>query len=198
MNEAERVKYEHIWTFEEYRRGSPGERRVREILELAGSGGFSPRVRAVLDAGCGPGRAALLLHRAGFDVSLCDIARNALDPEVRDALGARFTHASITELPYADRRFDLYWSCDVLEHLPQAEVGRALREAARVAEEAYLEIALFDDVQHAKLIGQPLHLTLRDAAWWEGMARLHWPSVDALAGPKKVILRCARDGRRAA
>ena len=91
-----------------------------------------------LDCGCGEGFVAqMLLSRlpslqlTGFDVSpaasLLAARRNP---------GASFAAASIFELPFADRSFDVVGCFEVLEHQPDASPKAALREMARVARRA--------------------------------------------------------------
>jgi ubiquinone/menaquinone biosynthesis C-methylase UbiE len=98
------------------------------VTELA----RSTRPRTVLEVGCGEGRLAhhLLSHGieperfVACDLSLAHVA-HALDPRIE------FLEASIYDLPFASRSFDLVVCCEVLEHLE--EPRRGLREVARVA-----------------------------------------------------------------
>jgi len=98
-----------------------------------------PRGR-LLDWGCGFGQMTYLLRRRGFDVTPFDIgAPDSRLPEVplsRDLQVVRSAHP--TELPFADRSFDVVLSCGVLEHVDEfsepgnelkslAEIGRVLR-----------------------------------------------------------------------
>jgi ubiquinone/menaquinone biosynthesis C-methylase UbiE len=90
--------------------------------------------RRVLEVGCGEGRLAHHLITTcpppdvfeACDVSTARVAA-ALDPRLH------FREASIYDLPFADRSFDLVICCEVLEHLD--DPGRGLAEVARVASE---------------------------------------------------------------
>jgi ubiquinone/menaquinone biosynthesis C-methylase UbiE len=93
---------------------------------------------SVLEVGCGEGRLAQhFVSRAAkrpnrfviTDKDLGCLARG-LDP----LLEAR--QASVYELPFADRSFDLVVCCEVLEHLD--DPARGLAEVARVASRAVL------------------------------------------------------------
>ena len=91
----------------------------------------------VLEVGCGEGRLAHHLltcapRPARFvasDVSLSAIDRG-LDPIIE------LREASVDDLPFADRSFDLVVCCEVLEHL--RDPRRGLAEVARVARRAVL------------------------------------------------------------
>lgn len=96
------------------RQGPGSDDTTRRLLSLAGTLPERPRV---LDLGCGPGRAALLLAaEAGAEVTAVDLHEPFLD-ELRASARARGLAGSITavkadmaELPYPDGSFDLVWA----------------------------------------------------------------------------------------
>lgn len=95
------------------------------------------RARSVLEVGCGEGRLAQHLLHSGppperFEA--CDLTLAQVPPDIDSAI--RFRVASVYDLPYADREFELVVCCEVLEHLD--EPGAALAELARVADSAVL------------------------------------------------------------
>ncbi len=102
---------------------------VAALVELLPAGA------RVLDAGCGYGRVALPLARAGYDVegldhseALLAAARHAADAA---HLRARFALGSLTRLPYASGSFDVaicLWSSfhELLEPEAQMQVIREL------------------------------------------------------------------------
>jgi len=96
---------------------------------------FKPGM-AVLDCGCGPGTITLDLARrvapgmvAGIDLSDAQFGESRATAE-REGLAVRFESAQVTELPFADGRFDAVFSHALFEHLP--DPGAALAEIVRV------------------------------------------------------------------
>ncbi|MEU5576317.1 bifunctional class I SAM-dependent methyltransferase/N-acetyltransferase [Streptomyces huasconensis] len=96
------------------RQGPGSDDTTRRLLSLAGA---RPEHPQVLDLGCGPSRAALLLAaEAGAEVAAVDLHEPFLD-ELRASAKARGLAGSITpvkadmaQLPYADGSFDLVWA----------------------------------------------------------------------------------------
>lgn len=83
----------------------------------------------VLDAGCGPGRFAATLRRAGADVVGIDPAPDMLTL-ASPRLGGRCARAVVERLPFPDETFDLTLGVTVLEFV--ADPDAALPELARV------------------------------------------------------------------
>lgn len=105
------------------------------VRELVGD----PRGLSALDLGCGTGRHALWLARAGAAVTAVDFSEGML-AEARGKLGgasAKFlVHDLHKALPFADASFDLVVSGLVLEHLDKladffAETRRVLQPKGR-------------------------------------------------------------------
>jgi SAM-dependent methyltransferase len=94
----------------------------------------------VLDMGCGGGRHAFALYKAGARVvaldrdagELKDVAGMfaALAPEVPQGADAAAVRGDAYGLPFADATFDKIIAAEVLEHLPEDD--RAMAELARV------------------------------------------------------------------
>lgn len=95
--------------------------RVEVTLSLIPDGCAS-----VLDVGCGDGRITNRIRAAnvmGVDVQADGLKRVQVPTRV----------ASAVDLPFADRAFDVVVCCEVLEHLEDHVLARALGELARVA-----------------------------------------------------------------
>jgi len=94
-------------------------------------------VASALDVGCGNGYlASRLAARGAGQVAGVDFSRPRLKDGSKRFEHIRFSRASGTALPFADKSFDLITMVEVLEHIP--ETLPALRELARVAKKYIL------------------------------------------------------------
>jgi SAM-dependent methyltransferase len=84
----------------------------------------------ILDAGCGTGGNVQFLGRYGHVVGI-DLAPEAACLG-QGRLPGQIVRGSVLDLPFADSRFDLVTSFDVLYHRGVPDEVAALREAARV------------------------------------------------------------------
>jgi SAM-dependent methyltransferase len=85
----------------------------------------------ILDLGAGVGRHAIWLARQGFDVTALDAAADGL-AEINKAGGIETIQAGMTDLPFADARFDHVLSCNVIYHGNEDVVLRTIAEIRRV------------------------------------------------------------------
>jgi SAM-dependent methyltransferase len=110
-------------------------------------------VRRVLDLGCGVGRHALLLARAGFEVTACDPAPRALAAcraaAAAEDLHVRLDAAVTTALPYRDGAFDYVLAFNVLDQGGPDEARRAVAEIHRVLGPGGLLHATLRSKRHA-------------------------------------------------
>jgi uncharacterized Rossmann fold enzyme len=151
---TERDKYRLIWQFDGYREFSPGEEIVGKFLEVARPDGL------IVDFGCGTGRAALALHKAGHEVFLVDFADNCRDEEA-------------LVLPFLE--WDLCLPCpvsaahglctDVMEHIPTEKVGLVIENIMASAKAVFFQISTVQDC-FGDMIHQRLHNTVKDHVWW--------------------------------
>lgn len=150
----------------------------------------------LLDAGCGRGGSGLLLaarYRGlrvrGVTVSAYQAAAARAAAKAR-GLGARarFSRASMLDLPFKDSSFDLVWACESTEHVPDlrdffSETARAARPGARLVIIAW--------VRNASSPAGRKYARLADKAY---VTRVHAES-EYLDGPGKTgwRLRAKRD-----
>jgi 2-polyprenyl-6-hydroxyphenyl methylase/3-demethylubiquinone-9 3-methyltransferase len=85
--------------------------------------------RDFLDAGCGTGHFSAIAASRGARVTSLDVG-DALMAQVARKVDSERVVASILELPFADRSFDVVLCTEVIEHTP--DPGRAVRELARM------------------------------------------------------------------
>lgn len=107
------------WTLKEF---------VRKVGEVEGL--------RVLDAGCGSGLNSLPLAQRGAEVTLLDIAPEALSLAqgffAEASLSVTAVEGSIFEMPFADESFDVVWNTGVIEHFSEDVRKLAVGEMLRV------------------------------------------------------------------
>lgn len=167
--ESERLKYEQVWSFDEYRRYAPGESLVdKAIQDLGIQAGDS-----LLDFGCGTGRATRSFMEKGICAEGIDHASNCLDKDVNITL---HRHC----LWYLPPTLTADWGfcTDVMEHIPTDKVHDVLM-AVRMATKngAFFQINCLPD-KMGSLIGEKLHLTVRNPDWWHDAAKWFWDDID--------------------
>lgn len=174
LAEQEKSKYERIWSFPDYRECSPGLRLVDRFLERTS---LTPS-HLVIDFGVGSGKAAAeIKKRVGCRVVGIDIAKNCLDEGIEID---KLIVGNLWELKEILRALDefYFWRgypdptkvvgycTDVMEHIPEEKVGLVLDTIRATRCEVVFNIALFHDGFGERLIGEPLHLTVKPKAWW--------------------------------
>jgi ubiquinone/menaquinone biosynthesis C-methylase UbiE len=102
---------------------------LERMFDLVGRDPSGPPAHA-LEVGCGEGVIADRMQRRWGEVVALDLPDAGLRADWRRYPEPRFLHASAHELPFGDHRFDVVVAAEVLEHLPDPELG--LREMARV------------------------------------------------------------------
>lgn len=167
---AEKKKYDAIWKgLPVYREISPGELFAPRFFE-----GFKGKIRpgqTLIDFGCGTARVTKEFVAKGLNVSLVDISRYCLDDEIRGLMDkspsqVRFLQACLWQLPETLKSAHWAFCCDVMEHLPEEMVDEVLKGIAkRMRHGGYFNICLKPDLA-GQFIGQPLHLTVKEASWW--------------------------------
>lgn len=160
IKEQERIKYEKMWSRDEYRRNSPGERLLKRNAMP-----FKPG-DTVADLGCGTGRASEVLKSKGCQVVGVDHAANCLEANIP------FVTACLWDLP--DLSVDWFFSCDVMEHIPEDMVEKALSEAQRISRNGGVFSICFGPDGMGRIIGEKLHLTVKPLEWWRSKIDKFW------------------------
>ncbi|QQG50081.1 MAG: class I SAM-dependent methyltransferase [Candidatus Berkelbacteria bacterium] len=84
----------------------------------------------VIDIGCGPGRDALILKKAGRDIICIDASQTMVN--ICRNKGLTAVVADLLALPFENEQFDSAWAYTSFLHLPKTEILKALKEMKRV------------------------------------------------------------------
>lgn len=164
LEKAEAEKYEKVWGFDEYRRSpSPGGILCKRLPVYGWLKEYG--IKSVLDAGCGQGQLVRHLRGAFPDINTwgMDIANNAPHDKIRDV----FINGCLWDAKNYPQRFDAIFSIDVAEHIPTERVMdylTAMRDHANKF--VFLTVDLNPDKLGKRLMGYPLHLTIKSCYWW--------------------------------
>ncbi len=103
-----------------------------------------PPPARILDVGCGPGWSDLYLSSSGYEVTGVDSESRLVElaRELAQKLGvaAHFEVADAFDLRAYHGRFDLVYSCGVLEHFDRDVTIQLLQEQARCAPRVLIQI----------------------------------------------------------
>jgi hypothetical protein len=179
---AEAEKYRRIWERPEYRRISPGMIECERAWTCAG---MAPGA-TLTDFGAGTGRATAWFRDRGLDVLAVDHVDSALETSVPMIVECLWSMSDA--VPVSDYGF----CCDVMEHIPPEKVAAVLAGIrARVRVGCWFRIATRID-QMGRLIGQPLHLTVRGGGWWRAQVEAHFGTVDVIHKDDSDVIMWAR------
>jgi len=151
--------------------------QLSEVLRLA--------PKNVLEIGIGNGLVSYMLRKGGIDVSTLDF----------DALVEPDIVASVTDIPLPDNSFDIVASFEVLEHIPYAQVQKALSEIRRVCRRGAV-ISLPDKGRRCRLriplLGRRQFML--ELPFWpvrdRPLGSHHYWEVNGRGHPVKQILAC--------
>lgn len=144
---SSRILFDERWAASGSALDDPGNRRRVEAIAA-----ICPQVDSLLDVGCGGGDVLRAIsgtgkarRRVGCDTSYAGL--HALASEPGPGPGVAGVQATADRLPFADRSFELVSSCDVLEHLPDRVLYKAVRELMRVsARYVLINVPLCEDL----------------------------------------------------
>jgi 2-polyprenyl-3-methyl-5-hydroxy-6-metoxy-1,4-benzoquinol methylase len=120
--------------------------------------------RTVLDAGCGSGILVRRFLEKGYVARGIELSEWVVQSQCPDLLRDGIVQVgSLVDLPYRDNSFDLVFSSDVLEHIPEELIPRVVSELVRVSRGAvFMSISLRPSSMNNKY-----HVTLKPRSWWE-------------------------------
>lgn len=116
---------------------------------------FRDNKKKILCLGSGNGYEAVQFLNHGHDCYIAELYH----PNLKVFQG-RQVKALAQNFPFKDNEFDLLFSCEVMEHIPEKDLDLVLSEAKRVSEEVFFTIATRDDSAFST------HITIHNGQWW--------------------------------
>jgi len=96
-------------------------------------------------------------------------------------------------LPFRDKEFDLFFSCETMEHIGDEFTDQILLEAKRVSKEVFFSIATRDDPPFCS------HICIHSAPWWMvKFEELGFDIINAQKNPMFTLLFMTPVARAAA
>lgn len=131
---------------------------------------------SVLDIGASSGGAIGLIDSVRPEIKTYGIDVSMIAVREGFALGREIVCGSAVNLPYKNKSFDLVVSSDTLEHIEPEDVDQVVSEITRVTKDyVFMQINPRIDVARWKrLIGRPLHRTIKPLNWWIDKFLRHW------------------------
>jgi SAM-dependent methyltransferase len=118
-----------------------------------------PLAARVLDFGCGSGYAVRRMRQRGREWFGLELSEAAYKQYLHEPY---FYQGGLHQFP--DSHFDMVYSTEVFEHIPEDEVDDVIEELARVIRSyAFLTISLRPSSND-----NAYHCTLKPRTWWEG------------------------------
>jgi hypothetical protein len=170
--EAEKQKYEDMWTIDSYANYSPGEKFVPLFLDMA----KTTMKGTVLDAGCGSGKGALALEKEGFKVQCCDFTVAGLVPEARKF---PFTEVCLWNDLHRLGFVDWVYCCDVLEHIPLPFTMLVVTRLLAIARRGLFLSISFEPEAFGVWVGHRLHQSLQSYQDWRDQLSMVGELVEA-------------------
>ena len=119
-----------------------------------------------LDVGCGRANGVQYARDLGYNVWGCDVSSGAVKCWKERKVDKYCRVAPADNLPFDDDSFDFILCSEVMEHIPEEDTLKSLREILRVGSDKFLfTIAMTPEkIPVAGLIQS--HINLHDANWW--------------------------------
>jgi SAM-dependent methyltransferase len=119
-----------------------------------------------LDVGCGRANGVQYARQQGYDVYGCDISSAAVKCWKERRVNKYCRVCPADNMPYKDNEFDFVLCSEVMEHIPEENTVKTLKEIFRVgSDKFFFTIALTpEDIPIAGLVQS--HINLHDPYWW--------------------------------
>ena len=127
----------------------------------------------VLEVGCAKGYVLVEFYRLGMDVVGLDTSAYAVELAHSD-LGECVQVGDVCELPFDSGTFDLVFGKEVLPHIPEARVQKAILECMRVSKGAvFFEIQCGNTSVELEYMSRwdPTHKIFRTPDEWDNLFR---------------------------
>lgn len=123
------------------------------------------------DAGCGECGIVKYLLKSGYDAYGSDVSTTNLEKNCNSLFqSGRVSAASLQNLPFESDKFDIIFSADVLEHIPDIDIPYVIQELVRVSKTGVLFLSISQRL--SGLDPDPpglalFHITLKPRSWWD-------------------------------
>lgn len=119
---------------------------------------------SVLDAGCGAADVVKYLKQKDYNAKGVELSGEVLKLKAPELLKKGIVQqGSLLNLPFPDNHFDVVFSSEVLEHIPEVDIPKTISELTRVSKNLlFLTISLRPSSNFNKY-----HTTLKSRGWWE-------------------------------
>lgn len=132
--------------------------RLKELLTIIKK--YNPK--KVLDVGCGLGALVKVLQNNNIETYGVDSAvvlRGVWNKETKN-----LSIADAKNLPFANQSFDLVFSSDFFEHIPEQDIDKVKSEMMRVGKIVLARVAYEDKLSRKQAL---YHVTNKPESWWE-------------------------------
>lgn len=121
------------------------------------------KFKTVLDAGCGAGIVVREFRKRGYQVRGIELSDWVVENNCLDLYEKGLVQVgALGKLPYKNNSFDLVFSSDVLEHIPERSIPFVISELIRVSKhDLFLSINLRPSSEN-----NAYHITLKSREWW--------------------------------
>jgi ubiquinone/menaquinone biosynthesis C-methylase UbiE len=149
-------KYYHEKYFTKSREFQTNQERINRLVSIIME--YNPK--KVLDVGCGWGMVVKELRNRGIEAWGIDFA----EPVSKFWEGDYYKVADAKEIPFPDNYFDIVFSSDFFEHIPEEEIDKVCEEMKRVGKQVVAVIPRLAVLNESQTY---YHVTNKSFEWWK-------------------------------